>query len=129
MFKENSAFEPFKAANTRDAADAARASWLVCVDCGRRITTEQARIEMLGRHSHTFTNPHEITYRIGCFRDAAGCSHAGASTYEFTWFPGYAWRLALCTACGAHLGWLYRKSDGSCFHGLILNRLRSEEQD
>ena len=24
---------------------------------------------------------------------------------EHSWFPGYAWTIALCTRCGAHLGW------------------------
>lgn len=30
--------------------------------------------------------------------------NGGAST-EFTWFPGYAWTIALCAACKAHVGW------------------------
>ncbi len=127
MFKDNGAFEPFKAPRARHEVEAARAPWLLCADCGHRITTESARIDKLGRHSHTFTNPHRVTYRIGCFREAAGCSYAGAPTLEFTWFPGYAWRLALCSACGIHLGWLYRGTEATAFHGLILNRLRSEK--
>lgn len=43
-------------------------------------------------------------------------------TRAYTWFPGYAWRLALCAKCGLHLGWHYRSS-GDDFFGLILNRL------
>lgn len=26
---------------------------------------------------------------------------------EHSWFPGYAWRLAVCPQCGAHMGWTF----------------------
>jgi hypothetical protein len=77
-----------------------------------------------GGHEHRFTNPHGVTYHIGCYREAAGCSIVGESTMKFTWFPGYAWRVALCANCRTHLGWRF-ESPGGGFHGLILNRLIS----
>ncbi|XP_022788151.1 uncharacterized protein LOC111328060 isoform X3 [Stylophora pistillata] len=26
---------------------------------------------------------------------------------EHSWFPGYAWRVAVCPQCGAHMGWSF----------------------
>ncbi|HEU5338777.1 MAG TPA: cereblon family protein [Sulfuricaulis sp.] len=97
---------------------------LFCAACRHPITHQDERIPVQGGHEHRFTNPHGITYHIGCYREAAGCSVVGESTAEFTWFPGYAWRIALCANCQTHLGWRFQTA-GEYFHGLILNRLTS----
>lgn len=97
---------------------------LFCATCRHPITHQDERIPVQGGHEHRFTNPHGITYHIGCYREAAGCSVVGESTAEFTWFPGYAWRIALCANCQTHLGWRFQTA-GEYFHGLILNRLTS----
>lgn len=97
---------------------------LFCAGCRHPVTHQDERIPMQGGHEHRFTNPHGITYHIGCYREAAGCSAIGEATAEFTWFPGYAWRIALCGNCRTHLGWRFQ-SGGEYFHGLIVNRLTS----
>ena len=100
---------------------------LICAACGERITTLRERVEMSGGHAHTFTNPHGLTFDIGCFRSAPGCRPVGEATEAWTWFRGYAWRIAVCGGCGEHLGWGYEPAsgDGSSrgFFGLILDRL------
>jgi hypothetical protein len=110
----------------RDAPgdDAGRA--LVCVACLQAITHSGARIEMSGGHAHTFSNPHGIVFHIGCFAVAPGCGPASEPSTLHTWFPGYAWQIAVCRGCGEHLGWLFRSLD-SRFHGLILDRLTETE--
>jgi hypothetical protein len=95
---------------------------LLCYACGLPITSERERVAEGGAHEHTFTNPGGWVYRIGCFRRATGCAQAGEPTLEHTWFPGYAWRYALCAGCRAHLGWAFRATQ-SQFYGLILERL------
>lgn len=97
---------------------------LFCAACRHLVTHQDERIPVQGGHEHSFTNPRGITYHIGCYREAAGCSAVGESTAEFTWFSGYAWRVALCTNCRTHLGWRFQ-SGTDYFHGLILNRLTS----
>jgi hypothetical protein len=97
---------------------------LFCAACRHPITHQDERIPVQGGHEHRFTNPHDITYHIGCYREAAGCSAVGETTAEFTWFPGYAWRIALCANCHTHLGWRFQTA-GEYFHALILNRLIS----
>jgi len=54
--------------------------------------------------------------------------HQGAITDDFSWFPGYGWKIAGCGTCLTHLGWLFVSGDGGNFHGLILDRLVEEKQ-
>lgn len=96
---------------------------LLCDRCRAEITTPEDRIEQHGGHIHVCTNPAGVTFRIGCFKQADGCSEVGASSSEHTWFPGYRWRVAVCGRCAQHLGWLF-EGDGERFYGLILAHLR-----
>jgi hypothetical protein len=95
---------------------------LICKFCGHEITSRAESFAMNGSHTHTFINPAGISYRIGCFKTAKGCVVAGESTTEYTWFPGHAWRYAVCGQCVAHLGWYY-SAGGRGFFGLILENL------
>ena len=95
---------------------------LCCARCGHRVSDGRERTERLGRHEHGFMNPHGFSFRVGCFAAAPGCAAAGPATLEHTWFPGLAWRLALCAGCGEHLGWVY-EGEGDRFWGLVLARI------
>ena len=97
---------------------------LFCAPCRHPVTHQDERISVQGGHEHRFINPQGISYHIGCFREAAGCAAAGEATTEYTWFKGYAWRIAYCAHCQVHLGWRFQ-SDDDYFHGLIVNRLTS----
>ncbi len=101
---------------------------LYCFICGQAVTKIHYRTSIQGSREHTFANPAGIVFRIGCFRNAFGCSQASDFTDSFTWFPGYSWRYALCVDCQTHLGWVYRSSEGSQFYGLILVRLISPRE-
>jgi hypothetical protein len=97
---------------------------LFCGTCRHAITTVDARLSVNGAHQHRCTNPHGLTFDIGCFRDAPGCTVTGQPTAEHTWFPGYRWDIALCAQCHTHLGWRF-ESPADGFYGLILARLTS----
>jgi hypothetical protein len=99
------------------------AKHILCRSCRRVITHPDERIQMQGAHEHTFANPHGIVFHIGCFRSAMGCGYLGEPTAEFTWFRGFAWRVALCANCLINVGWLFASPGGERFHGLILDRL------
>jgi hypothetical protein len=94
---------------------------LCCARCGHVVTRERHRMAYNGRHSHTRVNPYGLVFHFGCFAQAEGCTAEGFPTLEATWFPGYAWQVAHCAACRAHLGWVFR-GDGD-FFGLLLDRL------
>lgn len=105
-------------ARTRAAPDA----MLRCRRCDHAITPAAARVSRAGAHVHTRINPDGWVYQLGCFAEAPGCVTTGPATTEHTWFVGHAWRVALCAACGEHLGWRFEAA-ADAFWGLILERL------
>lgn len=94
---------------------------LCCARCGHVITHEKHRTTVNGRHTHTRVNPHGFVFHFGCFARAEGCLVLGPPTAEASWFPGFAWEIALCAACKTHLGWAFHGE--SDFLGLVLDRL------
>lgn len=96
---------------------------LLCAACSHPITDPGQRIAQNGSHQHDFTNPHGMLFRIGCFATAPGCVQVGPAIEQWSWFSGFAWRIALCRQCQTHLGWGYRPRSGEGFFGLILDRL------
>jgi hypothetical protein len=108
---------------TRDRETAEREDhWLRCTSCGHAIAHEKARIDVDGKHVHTFVNPQGLEYTLRCFGDAPGCAGAGEESTFWTWFAGFAWRIAVCASCSAHVGWSFRSS-AAVFWGLIVERV------
>jgi hypothetical protein len=95
---------------------------IVCRGCGHAITHRKERVEIDGKHHHTFVNPSALVFDIGCFRYAPGCAGYGAESSYWSWFPGYAWRMASCAKCTEHLGWSFKGRERT-FFGLILDKL------
>lgn len=103
---------------------------LCCVRRGHHRPNQ--RIAVHGVHEHGFMNPAGVLFHIGCFAHAVGCTIIGPDSLEYPWFPGLAWRYAMCGSCGQHLGWHFRqrgKDEHEAFFGLILNRLRQPVED
>lgn len=96
---------------------------LYCRVCGKAVTTKEQAIAVNSSFFHTFFNPAGIVFELGCYKQAPGCSTAGVPSTEFSWFAGYRWSFALCSACETHLGW-YFDSGRSTFWGLILKKLK-----
>ena len=96
---------------------------LLCRACANPVTTPAEAIDRSGAHQHRFSNPTGQEFIIGCFRSAPGCHPEGAAWRQYSWFPGYAWRVALCSRCTCHLGWRFQGE--TRFYGLILKQLRS----
>jgi hypothetical protein len=82
-----------------------------------------------GSHDHRFINPAGLLFHIGCFAEAIGCKIVGPDSLEYPWFPGFAWRYAMCASCGQHLGWHFRSQKKPAFFGLVLDRLIQPTSD
>ena len=98
---------------------------IVCATCGYKITERAFSVMVNGKHTHVFVNPAGYMFEIGCYSAADGCLRLGTPTFEFTWFPGFAWIYNLCGSCLAHLGWFFTSGSDS-FHGLILRQVIEE---
>ncbi|MGQ9365383.1 cereblon family protein [Azospirillum sp. ST 5-10] len=99
---------PRSDAETRSDAAAAEAERIYrCARCGAEVTRGRWEIAVGGDHQRTVFNPAGIVFRILCFGEAPGAGAVGAPTADFSWFAGYAWSVALCRSCGAHLGWRF----------------------
>lgn len=94
-----------------------------CGLCGATITDYREKIALNGVGEKAYTNPHGYIFEIACFRNAPGCLRIGFPTEEYTWFPGYVWRYAVCGSCKGHLGWHFANGIGDTFYGLIVKRL------
>ncbi len=105
---------------TGAASGAERA--IVCAACGHELTRAASAISVAGSHAHTFMNPGGFVFEIACYRDAPGVVGAGPSSAEWSWFPGYRWRIALCGACAVHVGWSFT-SEADRFFGLSQDRI------
>jgi hypothetical protein len=103
----------------------ARKKSLVCASCRHLVTNVSEKIDVRGRHDHSF---HNLGYpvKLGCFRNAPGCTGVESVSYGYSWFPGYAWQIQVCENCYNQLGWKYMTQYDS-FYGLIFGTLREEE--
>lgn len=106
--------------STSDARE--RRRLLACARCRRVITSTADRIDVNGSHEHTFVNPDNQRFLIGCFGRVTGLRCVGPSSMEFTWFASYSWQSEVCGGCRTFLGWLYRRGE-HLFHGLVLSEL------
>src|SRR5262245_33275389 len=97
---------PFETRTRPGAASATKVDRAVrCAACGAAVAREVDRLERDGAHEHTFFNPAGIVFAIALYSAADGAQPVGDADATFTWFPGFAWRVAHCAACRAHLGW------------------------
>jgi hypothetical protein len=97
--------------------------WIRCAACGARLAPERARLEVNGGHEHSFMNPSGLRFVVACYSVAPGCVPEGERSTVWTWFPGRAWQIALCKACGVHVGWSFHGDDASPFHALARDRI------
>lgn len=85
---------------------------IVCRHCGAQVSSRRAFFSMDGESaSRIFSNPYGLLHEIFTVRQAQGLLLEGPPTTEFSWFPGYAWEVAYCASCHAHLGWEFTAVD------------------
>jgi hypothetical protein len=99
---------------------------ILCRACGAPLAELAA---MFAPHDAplVFANPAGMVFELRAVRSAPGVRAFGERTTEATWFPGYAWRLALCARCMSHVGWQYLSVAAGVspaeFYGLITREI------
>lgn len=94
-----------RATSAGDQSDKPIGRAVLCASCSAQISDTSQRIEVSGRHQHTFFNPAGNVYQVVCFANAPGCRGIGPFSAEFSWFPGHRWQIGVCARCSEHLGW------------------------
>ena len=103
---------------------------LLCAQCSTFVTRRAWEETVNNRTEHYCVNPLGIEFRVVSFSQAPGAKAMGPARTEASWFSGYAWRLAVCTSCGTHLGWRYEQvGGGGLFFGLIRDALIEKAGD
>ncbi len=108
-----------------DKASAGK-DFIYCAVCSSVIGRIADKTSINGSHDHVCTNPHGVTFQLGCWTQALGCTISGQRMAADTWFAGFRWRLASCAECRNHLGWYFDRDEATYFYGLILNRIQQE---
>jgi hypothetical protein len=103
-----------------------RLRWL-CARCRVQITEGSAVFGPGGASPvQVFTNPEGRVCQVLTVTHAQSLVLVGPATEEYSWFSGFAWRIALCAKCTSHLGWRYEAvAEGAParFFGLLLSAL------
>jgi hypothetical protein len=102
--------------------------WLCCRSCATRIAPLAAVLPE-GEDPLVFANPEGRVFELLLLGNARALQLVGNATQEFTWFQGYAWRVALCAGCGIHLGWRFETAaerSPPVFFGLLRRELVEE---
>ncbi|MCP4160478.1 MAG: hypothetical protein GY760_10420 [Deltaproteobacteria bacterium] len=120
LFKEET--EGSTTVQTEDDTEQEEKRIIACKNCNHQISTVSEKTTVDDIHIHAFANPHGLLFEIGIYRTADGCALEGPFSDEFTWFPGYSWKIAICENCLVHMGW-YFGSQSSSFFGIIADRI------
>jgi len=150
------AIAPDASAQPALETDSNDASLLVCANCRcavassddiikeRAPTMEAAvwcyELDLCGVEDvpqYSATNPDAVRFDVVRMRhpdmEGAAVISSGTPLTLHSWFPPYAWTMAACFRCAAHLGWVFwdtaveAQRDGNpapAFVGLITTRLR-----
>lgn len=125
--------------------------FILCRRCGADIASADAVVNLKSPAASTYTNltlfglknvllqklvnPLNVEFSVVTSK-LAQCTSAGRWSEEHSWYPGYTWKVCVCSRCGHHLGWLfeplstagpdrlYASSKG--FYALIFENIISE---
>ncbi|XP_066935165.1 protein cereblon-like [Clytia hemisphaerica] len=83
-------------------------SGLACERCKSLITDKDELFSLSKRGPMgAFVNPGGVIHETLTFYKANHLRLQGRATTEYSWFPGYAWTIAICKTCHRHMGWKF----------------------
>jgi len=89
-----------------------RMSAMGCRRCGAKICDwSQAFCMSTEGPISAYVNPGGVVHETATFFQATNLALTGSSSTEHSWFPGYAWTIAVCACCMRHIGWRFTAVD------------------
>lgn len=83
---------------------------ILCSGCGATLAHTRDIFSLTSAGAAgTFVNPSGIVFQILTLRTVAAPSVVvdNVQSTQDSWYPGYAWSIAYCSACFRHLGWQF----------------------
>lgn len=77
-----------------------------CSNCNTPIFRNE-HIMRLPEQTMTHVNAHGFVHKITLLSEVMNYDRASLPSYDFTWFPDYAWIIIQCSNCNQHIGWEY----------------------
>lgn len=107
----------------------AQCEHLCCRECDHAVARQSDVFAMSEEGPQgAFVNPFGHVHETLTVHRAEGLRTTTQPTYEFSWFPGYAWSIVECSFCRNHMGWLFTTGDGNLrpakFWGLCRGSLK-----
>ncbi|XP_073708122.1 protein cereblon [Garra rufa] len=86
-----------------------RCTSLCCKQCQDTEITSKNEIFSLSLYGPmaAYVNPHGYVHETLTVYKANNLNLIGRPSTLHSWFPGYAWTIAQCRTCGAHMGWKF----------------------
>jgi cereblon len=82
---------------------------------------------------NSFVNSNGYVHDTLTVRTANGLIQEQDWSEEYSWFPGYLWRIACCHYCSGHIGWCYKSKTPNTkprrFFGLSRANVRLSDPD
>lgn len=87
---------------------------LCCAHCASPISLSRHIFRMTseGQTGGVFVNPTGFLHDIVTVLEVDNAALQGEPEVAHSWFPGYAWTIAVCEDCGNHLGWKFTAAGG-----------------
>jgi hypothetical protein len=105
-----------------------RAVRWVCLACEVPLASPEDALAVGGASRHERTNPWGVSFEFVTVRACQNVAAVGDAVRLYSFFPGHAWQVLCCAACGMHLGWRYSGGAAAApFFALLLNRIRERE--
>ena len=85
-----------------------RMGFMSCGRCQLRICHHEQLFHMSAEGPvSAFVNPGGVVHETATFYKATNLALVGSKSEEHSWFPGYAWTIAVCARCRGHIGWRF----------------------
>ncbi|CAO1432184.1 unnamed protein product [Diamesa tonsa] len=84
--------------------------FFLCKRCNNKISMYNDIFSMSkGNLAGNYCNPAGYIHETICFYKVIESSTrmVDRPSTDFSWFPGYAWQIALCSKCSTHVGWKF----------------------
>ncbi|XP_053378068.1 protein cereblon-like isoform X2 [Mercenaria mercenaria] len=85
-----------------------KCSILCCKDCNEQIADMSNVFSMsVSGPLSAYVNPGGHVHETVTVHQAENLNLIGRPSTDHSWFPGYAWTIAQCKRCSAHMGWKF----------------------